>query len=241
MRYSHAIKIYRKRWHLGVTFLVIVLPFVFILVFSQVTGVDAMRVFIDLGASFVRVLVAYLISIILAILFAVLLGQGKVGNFFLPVFDVLQSFPAFALLPLLTLWFGIGSWAAIFFLVATMLWPILFSTLSAIHMSRTDLAEAAFIFGAKGIKKFFAFTVPIAFPGLVVGSIVGIGEGWEAIVGAEIIGITPGIGGFLNTASTQANIPVLTFGIIALLLFLFTLNKLIWLPLLKKSHDYSHE
>ncbi|MBI2637797.1 MAG: ATP-binding cassette domain-containing protein [Candidatus Sungbacteria bacterium] len=36
------------------------------------------------------------------------------------------------------------------------------------------------------------FTVPVAFPGLITGSIVGLGEGWEAIVGAEIIGVTPG-------------------------------------------------
>lgn len=241
MRYSHSLKIYKNRWHLFITFGVVILPFIFILVFSRITGVETTQVFVDIGASLFRVLIAYFVSVVLAILLAVFLGQGKFGDFFLPVFDVLQSFPSFALLPLLTVWFGIGSTAAILFLVATMLWPILFSTLSAIRMARDDLEEAAFIFGAKGIKKILYFTVPIAFPGLIIGSVVGIGEGWEAIVGAEIIGITPGIGGFLNSASSSGNLKVLSFGIIALLLFLFSLNKIIWLPLLKRSHDYSHE
>lgn len=241
MRYSHPVKIYKKRWHLFLAFTTIVAPFIYIFIFSEFTGVKTSQVFVDLGASFMRVAAAYLISIILAIPMAFFLGQGKTGDFFLPVFDVLQSFPSFALLPLLTVWFGVGNAAAIFFLVITMVWPILFSALSAIRLGRKDLEEAAFVFGARGLRKLFVFTLPLSLPGLVTGSIVGIGEGWEAIVGAEIIGVTPGIGGFLNEASMRGNIPVLSFGIIALLLFLFTLNKLIWIPLLKKSHDYSHE
>lgn len=241
MRYSHPIRIYKKRWHLVVTFLVILVPFLFITVFAELTGVEARQVFVDLGASFIRIVVAYAISLLGALFFVTAFGQGKIGDIFLPIFDVLQSFPSFALLPILTLWLGIGSAAAIFFLVVTMIWPILFSALSSIRMVRKDLEEAAFIFGARGIKRFFAFTVPVALPGLVTGSIVGLGEGWEAIVGAEIIGITPGIGGFLNNASMAGNIPVLAYGIIALLLFLFAFNKLIWLPLLKRSHEYSHE
>lgn len=224
-----------------VAFITVAAPFIYIFIFSEFTGVKTEQVFLDLGTSFMRVLVAYVISVAAAIPLAFFLGQGKIGDFFLPVFDVLQSFPSFALLPLLVIWFGIGNAAAIFFLVATMIWPVLFSVLSSLRLSRKDLEEAAFIFGARGWKKMFVFTLPLSLPGLIIGSIVGIGEGWEAIVGAEIIGITPGIGGFLNSASNRGDIPVLTFGIIALLLFLFTLNKLIWIPLLKRSHDYAHE
>lgn len=241
MRYPHRIKIYKKRWHLALTFLVIILPFLFIVVFSRITGVEATRVFVDLAKSTFRMSIAYVLSVATAFLLAVFLGKGRLGSFFLPVFDVLQSFPSFALLPLFTLWFGPGSIAVIIFLVVTIIWPILFSALSSIHMVRKDLEEAAYIFGARGWKKLWAFTIPISFPGLVIGSMVGLGDGWEAIVGAEIIGLTPGIGKFLGDASVEGNIRVLSFGIIALLLFLFTINKLIFLPLLKRSHDYSHE
>lgn len=241
MRYPHRIKIYKKRWHLGLTFLVIVLPFVFIIIFSRVTGVEATSVFVDLAKSTFRMAIAYVITAVLAILLAVFLGQGKIGNFFLPVFDVLQNFPSFALLPLFTLWFGPGNIAVIVFLIITIIWPILFSVLSSIHMVRKDLEEAAYVFGARGWKKLISFTIPVTFPGLMTGSIVGLGDGWEAIVGAEIIGLTSGIGKFLGDASSHENIRVLTFGIIALLFFIFTLNKLIWLPLLRRSQEYSHE
>lgn len=241
MRYSHPLRLYKKRWHIAFTFLIIILPFLFIIIFSRLSGVEMTQVFTDLGASFMRIATAYIISVILAVLGALILGQGKLGNFLLPFFDVLQSFPSFALLPIFTIWFGVGNATAIFFLVVTMVWPILFSMLSVLHMARQDLREAAYVFGARGVKKIFYFMLPVAFPGLIVGSIVGLGEGWEAIVGAEIIGITPGIGGFLNAASEAGNIKILSFGIAALLLFLFSVNKLVWLPLLRRSHDYSHE
>ncbi|MBI4114427.1 MAG: ABC transporter permease subunit [Candidatus Niyogibacteria bacterium] len=241
MSHSHSLKIYRRRWHLVVTFAVIFLPFLFIFGFTKYAGIQTSTVFIDLGASLLRVFSAYAASVFLAMILVLLINGRRFENFFLPVLDVLQSFPAFALLPILTVWFGPGNLAAIFFLIATMLWPILFSALSSIRMERKDLEEAAVIFGARGTKKLISFTLPMALPGLVMGSIVGLGEGWEAIVGAEIIGVTPGIGNFLNTAAVKGEYQILAFGIIALLLFLFTLNKLIWLPLLKRSHDYSHE
>ena len=241
MRYPHRIKIYKKRWHLVVTFVVIVLPFFFIAAFSRITGVEATSIFADLGRSAFRMAIAYAITVVLALFLSIVFGQGKIGNFFLPVFDVLQNFPSFALLPLFTLWFGPGNFSVIVFLVITIIWPILFSILSSIHMVRKDLEEAAYIFGARGWKKIWAFTIPNVFPGLMTGSLVGLGDGWEAVVGAEIIGLTPGIGKFLGDASAAENIRVLAFGIIALLLFIFTLNKLIFLPLLKRSQDYSHE
>ncbi len=242
MRYgSHQLKIYRKRSHLVITFFVILLPLVFIAVFSRVAGVSTNEVYLDLAASFFRIVVAYVFASILAVLFGIFLGQGKVGGFFLPLFDVLQSFPSFALLPLFTLWFGLGNIAAILFLIITIIWPILFSVVSSIHLVRKDLSEAAYIFGARGAKKFFSFTLPLTFPGFITGSIVGLGEGWDAIVGAEILGISPGIGNFLNTAAQHNNIPILAFGITALLLAVFSINKILLLPLLKKSHEYFHE
>ena len=83
--------------------------------------------------------------------------------------------------------------------------------------------------------------LPGVFPAIVTGSIIGWGEAWEAIVGAEILGISRGIGAFLNDASRTGDTRVLTLGIVFLLFFIFFLNKIIWLPLLKRSTMYSSE
>jgi hypothetical protein len=56
------------------------------------------------------------------------------------------------------------------------------------------------------------------------------------VVGAEIIvGLqSGGLGAFFNNNSESGHLVI--FGVLALLLFVFALNKLLWLPLLEKSH-----
>ncbi len=235
---SHTFQIYKKRAHLFITFGVLVLPIVFILLVGRISQVSTGALLFGLGLSLYRLIAAYLISLALGIILAVTLGQGKLGDFFVPIFDLLQNLPSFALIPVFALFFGFTDKMAILFATSSVLWPILFYILSALRNAKTDLNEAAAIFGAVGFKKIFYYLIPLSFPAMVTGSIVGISIGWEAIIAIEIIGLKSGIGVFLNAAA-QANQETLTLGIVALLLIVFSINKLIWLPLLKKSQRYA--
>ncbi len=235
------LKIYHHRLHLMITIGIILLPLVvvaFVLPFSW----DQKEVFLsDLFYSTIRLIVAYVISLILALAFALFLTQGKLGTFFLPLFDVMQSFPTFAMLPLVVRVFGAGNITVITFLVVTVIWPILFAIISAQKLVKDEWNEAATVFGAVGWKRLVHYSLPLSYPGLITGSIVGLGEGWEAVVGAEIIvGLTHnGLGSFFNGNSDSGS--VVLFGVFALLVFIFVINKLIWLPLLDKSHKLLSE
>jgi ABC-type nitrate/sulfonate/bicarbonate transport system permease component len=113
---------------------------------------------------------------------------------------------------------------------------MLFAIISSQKLIKSGWEEAAQVYGATGWKRIVYFALPIAAPGIVTGSIVGLGEGWEAVVGAEIIvGLRDhGLGGFFNGSSESGHL--VFFGVMALLLFIFALNHMIWLPLLEKSH-----
>ncbi len=230
------LKIYKKKIHALWTFLIVLLPFLFIVLFTPLSYSEKMSCMSDLGASSVRLVVAYVISLFLAIVLGITLSRGRVGTVSLPVFDVLQSFPTFAMLPLAVHVFGPSDMTVIFFLVVTVVWPMLFAIISSQKLIKTAWEEAATVYGATGIKRFTHFALPVAAPGIVTGSIVGLGEGWEAVVGAElIVGLKDhGLGGFFESGGTQGH--VVFFGVMALLLFIFVLNHIIWLPLLEKSH-----
>lgn len=237
IHYSHNFRIYKKRAHLLIAFGVVALPLVFILLVGRISSVSTSALLSALGLSFYRLIVAYIISLVLGITLAVTLGRGKIGDFFIPVFDLLQNLPSFALIPVFVLFLGYTNKTAIVFAVSSILWPILFYLLSALRTAKTDFNEAATIFGAAGLKRIFYYLIPLSFPAMVTGSIVGISIGWEAIIGIEIIGLSNGIGVFLNSAA-ESNKTTLTLGIVALLLVVFSINKLVWLPLLKKSQLY---
>lgn len=235
---SHGLRIYRKRIHVLIAFGILILPIVFIFFGGWISHISVRALGIALSISGYRLLVAYLISAFIALVLAITLGQGRIGDFFIPVFDLLQNVPSFALIPVFALLWGYTNTMAIGFAVSAMIWPILFYVLSAIRTAKTDFNEAATVFGATGWRRFYSYLLPLSFPALVTGSIVAVSIGWEAVIGVEIIGFSNGIGKFLTANAGENGNHALIFGLIALLLIVFSINKLIWLPLLKHSQLY---
>src|SRR5258708_5841925 len=235
---SHGLRIYRRTGNVLITFGLLSLPILFIGLGGWITQISDREVGLALGISGYRLFIGYVISVVIALLCAVILGQGALGDFFIPVFDVIQNLPSFALIPIFALWLGYTNTMAISFAVSTMIWPILFYILTAIRTAKNDYNEAATIFGARGLRRLLWYILPISFPALVTGSIVAISTGWEAVIGIEIIGFSNGIGKFLNTSIEAHQHRVFMFGLVALLLIVFSVNKLIWLPLIKRTRLY---
>ena len=236
---SHGLRIYRKGLHVLVVFGILILPIAFIFFGGWVSHISARDLGTALSVSGYRLFVAYLLSAVIALFLAITLGQGKIGDFFIPVFDLLQNLPSFALIPVFAILWGYTNTMAIGFAVSAMIWPILFYVLSAIRTAKTDFNEAATVFGATGWRRFSSYLLPLSFPALVTGSIVSVSIGWEAVIGVEIIGFSNGIGNFLNANAGANGNHVLIFGLITLLLIVFSINKLVWLPLLKRSQLYA--
>lgn len=238
---KHYLRIYRKRSHLIITLGIVLLPFLFVAFVLPLSTHDKSVFVSDLLESAFRLFISYGISVVLAMVFALFLTTGKVGNFFLPLFDVMQSFPTFAMLPLVVRVFGAGNTTVIIFLVVTIIWPLLFAIISAQKLVKEGWNEAAEIYNARGWRRLVYYVLPLSFPGLVTGSIVGLGEGWEALVGAEIIvGLQGhGLGSFFSLNSGSSSIVL--FGVFALLLCIFVMNRLLWLPLLDRSHKLLSE
>lgn len=234
MRRAHA-KIYASRKHLLVTILVVMLPFTFLLLFSRVAHIATGMLFSDVLVSVWRLTLAYLAAALLGWVSAVLFYRGRRALVALPIFDVLQSFPTFAALPLAVGFWGPSAFTVVIFLILTIIWPIFFTIVSSLKLIRRDWEEAAEIAGLKGTRYLRSFLLPITIPSLITGSIIGLGEGWEALVATEIIiGVKNGLGGFFLLFSS--NTAITAFGILGLLLLIFALNKILWLPLLDRSH-----
>jgi NitT/TauT family transport system permease protein len=148
---------------------------------------------------------------------------------------VLQSFPTFAAVPLATLYWGANNFTVIFFLAVTIIWPICFNVISSLRTARKDWIEAIEMSRLSGWNYLRYYIWPVTVPGLVSGSIISLGEGWEALVATEIIiNVRPGLGNFFQNFSSH---PTVTFfGILGLLLIVFSINKIVWTPLLEKTH-----
>ncbi len=237
MSTSHrkSISIYHSYRHVLGTLLALLVPFLFLVFFSQVAHIGFSGLLANLSLSLGRMLIAYAVAAILAWVLAVSFYRGRRAAVALPFFDVLQSLPTSAALPLAVLFFGRTNSIVIFFLIFAIIWPIFFSIVGALKSIKAEWEESVEIGGLRGLAFVRYFLLPASVPSLITGSIIGLGDGWEALVATEIIvGIRSGIGPFFQLFA--ANSLVTALGILALLLIVFSINKLIWLPLL----DYSH-
>lgn len=219
-----------------ITLVFVALPFLFLLVFTQITEISFKNFLFNVALSSWRLLLAYFFAVALAFLCAILFYRGRSSTIALPLFDVLQSFPTFAALPIAAYFWGASNFTVVFFLIITIIWPIFFSLVSTLRLAKSDWHDVASIYKISGRDYFVEFLLPLSIPGLITGSIIGLGEGWEALVATEIIVGTPtGLGSFFRAYSQ--NFSITAFGIVTLLFIIFSFNKLVWLPLLDWSHE----
>ena len=222
------------------TLLIILAPFVFLLVFADSYNIPSAQLFTEIFLSFYRMVIAYLIAAILGWVFAISFFRGRRASVALPIFDVLQSFPTYAALPLAVAFLGESDTTVIIFLTLAIIWPIFFSIISSLKLVRHDWEEMVEVMNIGRIDYLRYYLIPMSMHGLITGSIIGLGDGWEALVATEIIvGIKNGLGGFFNRYST--NVAVTIFGITGFLFIIFSINKLIWSPLLEWSHKKLEE
>ncbi len=232
--------IYKSRMHVLATLFFLALPLVVMLFLPSITGLSAFKLARDGSVSMIRMVIAYVIAAALGWLCAILFYRGRRAVIALPIFDVLQSLPTFAILPLAVTFWGKNDLTVITFLILAIIWPVFFSVISSLKLIRRDWEEAAEISGLRGWRYVWYFLLPISFNGLITGSIIGLGDGWEALIATEIIvGLQAGLGQFYQTFSTNPTITAV--GVLAFLLVIFSINKLIWLPLLDWGHQKFEE
>jgi NitT/TauT family transport system permease protein len=235
-------KIHQKHHHrltsLLFTSFLVAFPFVFLFVGTQIGNIAFGPLMKDLALSTYRLAIAYFISVTLAWVLAVSFYQGLRGKVALPIFDVLQSFPTFAAMPMAVYVLGPENidTTIVFFLVITIMWPILFSIISALKMVRSDWQDAAQIYNLRGIQYYTKFIIPVSLPGVITGTVIGLGEGWEALIATEmVVNAQQGLGHFF-TANAES-VGVTAFGIAGFLLLIFVFNRFVWLALLDWSHQ----
>lgn len=196
----------------------------------------------EFGNSFISVSLAYVICLIAGLLIGLAAtASPKLENTLLPVIDLAQSFPTFAILPVLVYHFGGSRITVVTILSIAMVWPIVFGVISGVKEQRSDESEAATIFGATGWRRLVYYRWPMLRPTVITGSIISWGQAWDTVVGAEIIAGVAGAGHYLGAIGDRGDWQQLLLGILVYLFLIFAINQLWWLPLLHRYTKYTVE
>ncbi|MDR3547661.1 MAG: ABC transporter permease subunit [Candidatus Pacebacteria bacterium] len=208
-----------------------------------------------LGISSVRLLVAYLLSLVIAIPLALLAEKSrKFESVLLPIYDVFESVPVLAFFPVAILFFVRADFlegAAIFMLFLSMIWNIVFNAIGGLKVIPGDVKAVGHVFGLSAWDRFTKIMLPALFPPLVTGSILAIAQGWNILIVAEALhAYAPqsahahdlfGIGSILVTAAAAGNNGQLIAAITILIIVIALINLFVWQPLLARAERYKFE
>src|SRR5207247_4817147 len=149
----------------------------------------------DVEASYLRILAGWSIGSVVGALFGVLMGTNRVARFVLdPYLQMFRFLPAIALLPLLILWLGSGEPSRLVLIVYATSFVVALTTMDGALKVEKEKVRSAQCLGASRWQVFWLVVVPATMPSILTGVRLGMGGSFLAIVTAEMLSASAGLG-----------------------------------------------
>ncbi|GAB7057981.1 MULTISPECIES: ABC transporter permease [Paenibacillus] len=185
--------------------------------------------------------VGFGLAAVLGIFVGLLMGWYRpLGKALDPFLTAMLGTPRIVLLPLITLWVGVGFSSKVLVVFIAGVFPIILNTMTGVRNLDPNLTRVAGCFGASAIQTFITVALPGSLPQIVSGLRVGIGQSLVGVIAAEMFVSTGGIGYFVAQSSANFNIDRVFVGIIVIVMMGMAITssvKLLETRLLKHRMD----
>ena len=177
-------------------------------------------------ASVLRVSVAFLLAVVVALPVGIGMGMSRVlrGIFDAPL-EFYRPLPPLAYLPLIIIWFGIDETPKVLLIFLSCFAPLALAARAGTRSASQEQIHAAYSMGASDSQVIRHVILPAALPEILVGMRIAIGFGWTTLVAAEMVAADVGLGQLVLNASNFLRTDTVVMGIlvIGLVAYLFDL------------------
>ncbi len=165
-------------------------------VFGQVvSGIQDGSLPRDILDSLARLVLGFCIGNALAIPLGIAIALNRrISYLLVPLLTFLQSIGGIAWVPLAVLWLGIGPGAVLFVIANQIFFSSIYNTVNGVRTIPIALHRAILCHGAHGVQILSELVLPGALIQILVGLRTSMAYGWRALVAAEMIAGTNGIG-----------------------------------------------
>jgi NitT/TauT family transport system permease protein len=158
-----------------------------------------------------------------------------------PIAQFLAAFPANVLFPFVVVAIVAvrgdpNIWLSPLMVLGTQ-WYILFNVIAGASAIRSDLKEAAGIFGVRGWQWWRQVALPGIFPYYVTGAITASGGSWNASIVAEAVTWgdkhleAAGLGAYIAKATAAGDYGRVALGVAVMSIFVIAFNRVLWRPM----------
>ncbi len=180
--------------------------------------------------------VAFLVSTAVGYVIGLALGLSKKAcNIALPVLRFFNSLPGIAWTPMFLMWFGFNTKTVLAVVLYTFLFPIIFNTMTGIQLVPNTYRQAILTMGGSRWHVIKDVLLQGSLPSLMTGVRTGFGYSWRAIIGAEILAATGGLGYMIFQARSTNQLDRIVAGMIVIGVIWSLMERFILKPLEKTT------
>lgn len=175
------------------------------------------EIFRDIVISLGRVLKGFSIAFVLAFLLGMIRTMIPAsGQFYEHFVQFFRNVPPLSLIPLLILWCGIGETTKTVIIVLASFFPMYLNIVKGFTGSDQKLLEVGNVFGYSRFERFTKIMLPYASADILVGMRIGLGYSWRAIIGAEMVAASSGLGHMILFAQQMSRTDKVIVGILVI-------------------------
>jgi sulfonate transport system permease protein len=123
--------------------------------------------------------------------------------------QMLRTVPFLAIVPLLIVWFGIGEEPKLVLIAAATTFPMYLNTYNGVRNVDRKVVEASRSYGLRGPRLVGEIMLPLAMPSILTGLRFSLGVSILALLAAEQINASSGLGYLLYNAQVHQRVDVL--------------------------------
>jgi taurine transport system permease protein len=187
---------------------------------------------VNIGASLGRLLLGVVVSVPLAVAGGVVVGLNRrLAAVLEPITGFFNALSGIAWLPLAVTWFGLGWGSVTFIMFNTIFFLVFFNTLVGVRTVPRLFESAVRTLGGSRRHVILQVLIPGAMPSIVTGIRMSIGFGWRALIAAEMIATTTGLGFLIFNAQNFHQTDAILVGIITIGILWLVTDRLVLRPL----------
>jgi ABC-type nitrate/sulfonate/bicarbonate transport system permease component len=177
-----------------------------------------------LSSSLRTLFTGFIVASIIGIVLGLLIGRYRTVDAATDwLVNALYSTPLVAIIPLATLWLGLGEAAKLFIVIILTVFPVLINTSTGVRNVPSQLIDVGSAFAANEHEIFRKIILPAALPYMMTGLRLGIGRAIIGMVVAEFFTAISGLGALIVKYGNQYDtasmfVPILLLMVLGILL-----------------------
>jgi NitT/TauT family transport system permease protein/taurine transport system permease protein len=186
--------------------------------------------------SLARLFAGFLIGMALAVPLGLAIALNRyIADIFRPLLSFLQAIAGIAWVPLTIIWFGIGNGSVIFVIANTIFFASLYNTVTGVQSIPTSLYRAVRSHGGSGLALLTNLILPGALVQLLLGMRTSMAYGWRALVAAEMIAGSNGLGYMTMEAVQWQRTDVIILGMIVIGILWLVLDRTVFTAIERRT------